>query len=134
MPLPPPLPPLPPHAGTDSNISNVKNISKPRVLWSFPPRNTPDRTSPRLNIHKAAKYLCGWEWFIAVVAVVVMVMATLVVFGVPLAATEVGLKMHCASEGNPEQASEIVPLKPVELEMLTELDPDPPGAEICTVD
>jgi hypothetical protein len=53
-------------------------------------------------------------------------------FRVPLAVIVGGVKVQVASEGRPEQPRLIVPPKTVELEMLTDVVPEPPGAEIGT--
>ena len=67
-------------------------------------------------------------------AVVLTLTDTLLVAAVPLAATEAGLKLHFDSEGSPEQAKLIVPLKPLEFRTLIDVLPVPPGAEIVIVD
>ena len=66
-------------------------------------------------------------------ALVVTVMETVVVLAVPAAEILAGAKVHVASDGRPEQARLMLPLNPLELETLTEVDPVPPGAEINTV-
>ena len=60
------------------------------------------------------------------------VTVTVVVETTPFAFRDAGENEHVASEGNPEQASAMVPLKFVELEMATEVVPEPPGLEITT--
>ena len=57
-----------------------------------------------------------------------------VVVGVPAALIEAGLNRQAAPTGSPEQARVMVPLKPVEEETETEVEPEEPGAEIVTVD
>jgi len=83
-------------------------------------------------IHSAGQNLRACER--AVGAVVVTVIEALVVFAVPLAVIVAGANAQAASEGRPEQARLIVPLKPVELETLINVEPTPPGAEINIVD
>jgi hypothetical protein len=67
-------------------------------------------------------------------AVVLTVIETVVVVAVPFAATDAGLKVHFDSDGIPEHARLIAPLKPVEFRTLTDVDPRPPGVEMTTVD
>jgi hypothetical protein len=69
-----------------------------------------------------------------VAAFVVTVIETFVVLGVPLAVIVAGVNMQAASEGRPEQLRLMVPLKPVEFEIATDVCPDDPGAETSTVD
>jgi hypothetical protein len=57
-----------------------------------------------------------------------------VVLAVLWAETVAGEKVHEASDGRPMQARLIVPLKPVELETVTDVTPEDPGAEIETCD
>jgi hypothetical protein len=68
----------------------------------------------------------------AVGAVVLTVTAAVIVEGTPLGFTDAGENEHVASEGNPEHASVMVPLKFDELEMLTEVAPEPPGLLMTT--
>jgi hypothetical protein len=67
-------------------------------------------------------------------AVVFTVIETVVVVAVPFADTDGGLNVHFDSDGNPEHARLIMPLKPVEFKTLTDVDPRLPGAEMTTVD
>jgi hypothetical protein len=67
-------------------------------------------------------------------AVVFTVTVTFVVPAVPFAAMDAGLKAHFDSEGSPEQAKLIEPLKPLEFITLIDVLPTPPGAEMVTVD
>ena len=61
-------------------------------------------------------------------------MLALVVDAVPFALRLAGENTHFASDGNPEHASEIVPLNPVEFETLTDEVPLAPGAVMTTFD
>ena len=65
-------------------------------------------------------------------AVVLTVTETVVVETTPFGFRDAGENEQVASEGNPEQASVMVPLKFVELEIATEVDPEPPGVLIST--
>ena len=56
-------------------------------------------------------------------------MVTVVVAAVPFAAMEDGLNAHVASEGKPEQARLIVPLKLLEFATVIDVVPEEPGAE-----
>ena len=67
-------------------------------------------------------------------AVVLTLTETFEVAAVPFAVIDAGLKLHFDSEGSPEQAKLIVPLKPLEFTTLIDVVPTPPGAEIVTVD
>jgi hypothetical protein len=71
---------------------------------------------------------------LAVGAFVVTVIEALVVAAVPFAVIVAGENRQVASEGRPEHARLMVPLKPVELETLIDVEPTPPGAEIKIVD
>jgi hypothetical protein len=71
---------------------------------------------------------------VAPAAVVVTVIAEEVVVSVPVAAIEDWLNRQAAPLGNPEQARVMVPVNPVEEETETEVEPDPPGAEMGTWD
>lgn len=71
---------------------------------------------------------------VAVAAVVVTKIETVAVLGVPFAARVAGEKVQVVSEGKPEQAILIVPLNPVELEIVIDDVPVAPGAEIETCD
>jgi hypothetical protein len=71
---------------------------------------------------------------VAVAAVVVTKIETVVVFGVPFAAMVAGEKVQVVSEGKPEQPILIVPLNPVELDTATDVVPEDPGAETTTPD
>ena len=64
----------------------------------------------------------------------VIVIEEVDVFGVPLATIVAGVNIQAASEGKPEQVRVIVPVNPVELDTLIDDVPEPPGAEIVTVD
>ena len=55
---------------------------------------------------------------------------TVVVEVTPFGFRDAGENEHVASEGNPEQASVMVPLKFDELEIATEVAPVPPGLVI----
>jgi hypothetical protein len=63
-------------------------------------------------------------------AVVLTVMVTVVVAAVPFAAMDDGLNAHVASDGKPEQARLIVPLKLLEFATVIDVVPEEPGAEI----
>lgn len=65
---------------------------------------------------------------------VVTVTAEEVVVAVPVALIEAGLNWQAAPAGSPEQASVMVPLKPVEEETEIEVEPEEPGAETVTPD
>jgi|HubBroStandDraft_4_1064222.scaffolds.fasta_scaffold593657_2 hypothetical protein len=65
---------------------------------------------------------------------VVTVIVAGVVVGEPAAVTDDGLNWQAAPLGSPEQERVMVPLNPVEEETLNEAWPEPPGAEIITVD
>lgn len=69
----------------------------------------------------------------AVVPVVVTVIVEIVVAAVPVAATDAGVNRHAAPTGSPKQASAMVPVNPVDDATASEIEPDEPGAEICTV-
>ena len=64
----------------------------------------------------------------------VIVIEEVDVFGVPFATIVAGVNIQAASEGKPEQVRVIVPVNPVELDTLIDDVPEPPGAEIVTVD
>ena len=57
---------------------------------------------------------------------------TVVVEFTPFGFKDAGENVHVASEGNPEHAIVMVPLKFVELEMATEVVPELPGVWIRT--
>ena len=61
---------------------------------------------------------------------VVTVIVEVVVDAIPVVLIEEGLNTQAAPAGSPEQARVIVPVKPVDEETATEVDPDPPGAVI----
>jgi hypothetical protein len=61
-------------------------------------------------------------------------MVAVVELGVPFAVIDEGVNVQLDSEGKPEHASVIVPLKLVELETLTDELADSPGIETITVD
>jgi hypothetical protein len=113
-------------------VSSNKN---PRTRCRFPPTRTLENSSPMPTIHcPASQFVLCCESAVAVGALVVTVIDTLVVFAVPFAVIDVGANMQAASEGSPEQAKLMLPLNPLELETLRELVPGLPGAAINTVD
>jgi hypothetical protein len=57
-----------------------------------------------------------------------------VVAGVPIALIDAGVNVHAAPAGSPVQARAMVPVKPVDEEIVTDVDPVDPGAEIVTCD
>jgi hypothetical protein len=67
-------------------------------------------------------------------AAVVTVIVEEVVDSVPGAVIEDWLNIQVAPVGKPEHARVMVPVKPVEEETETEVEPDDPGAEIGTCD
>ena len=69
-------------------------------------------------------------WVVVCGAVVLTVMVTEVVAAVPFAAMDVGLNAHVDSEGKPEQARLIVPLKLLEFATVIDVVPEEPGAEM----
>jgi hypothetical protein len=114
-----------------ANVSSKKN---PRTRCRFPPTRTLENNSPMPTTHcPGSQFVPCSERAVAVGTLVVTVIDALVVFAVPFAAILAGAKVHVASEGRPEQARLMLPLNPLELETLTEVDPVPPGAEINTV-
>lgn len=131
--LPPLLLPPPPQLGATTSNSRVSSKNNPRTLCRFPPTRTVEaRSSPIPAVHWPGKY--GRCCELAVGAVVVIAIATLVVFAVPVVVIVAGPNTQAAFEGRPEQAKLIVPLNPVEFEMLIEVLPVSPGVEINTVD
>jgi len=122
----------PPHPGATTSNINVRNKNNPRAR-RFPLTSTLERSIPTANIHSAGKNVRRCKRDMAVAAFVVMVMEGVVVLAVPFAVIVAGAKTHVASEGRPEQANVIVPLKLVEFVTLTDVVPDPPGAAINTV-
>ena len=128
------LPP-PPQEGTTNVTAKMSSKSNPRTRCRFPPTRTVEkRSSPTPNVHSAGKYDRCCEPNIVVAAFVVIVIEAAVVLAVPFAVIVAGVIVHAASEGRPEQARLIVPVNPVELETVTDVVPEPPGAEINTVD
>src|SRR5215469_2066868 len=124
-------PPPPPHAGI--SVSSNSIISRSPIFLRFvPTRKIAGRNSPTAAIH-----LLGPEVWrscaLAVGAVVVIVMETLVVFAVPPPFIDAGLKMHFDSDGSPEHARLIVPLNPEEFTTVIDILPVPPGAAMVTV-
>ena len=114
--------------------AKVSSKNNPRARCCFPPTSKLENSSPRPTIHcPASQFLVCCERAVAVDALVVTVIDTLVVVAVPFAVIDVGANMQAASDGSPEQARLMLPLNPLELETLTEVDPVPPGAEINTV-
>ena len=114
--------------------ANVRSKNNPRAFCRFPPTRTLENNSPRPMIHcPTSQFILCCARAVAVAALVVTVIDTLVVLAVPFAMIDVGANMQAASDGSPEQAKLMLPLNPLELETLTELDPAPPGAEINTV-
>jgi hypothetical protein len=94
-----------------------------------------ENSSPIPIIHSPGRQFgCCCECANAVGALVVTVMDALVVLAVPLGLIVVGANTQVASDGRPEQARLMVPLNPLELVTLMDVDPEPPGAEINTVD
>ncbi len=77
---------------------------------------------------RAAAYL-GGERDTAVAVFLLMVMERVVVVAVRFAVIVAGAKTHVASDGRPQQANVIVPLKLLELVTLTDVVPDPPGPQ-----
>jgi hypothetical protein len=69
----------------------------------------------------------------AVVPVVVTVIVEIVVAAVPAAVMDAGVNWQAAPTGSPKQASVMVPVNPVDEATASEIEPDEPGAEICTV-
>ena len=67
------------------------------------------------------------------VPVVVTVIVEVVVAAVPVAVMDAGANWHAAPAGSPKQASVMVPVNPVDVATASEIEPDEPGAEICTV-
>jgi hypothetical protein len=65
---------------------------------------------------------------------VVTIIDTEVCVGVPLAVTDGGVNKQAASEGSPEHVKLMVPLKPVEVAIVTDELPDEPGTETTTCD
>ena len=93
--------------------------------------NEKSRKVPRASQPKCGA--CGGcRWAAAAAAVVVTVIVDVLDWGVPAAVTEAGANVQAAPVGSPEQASAIVPLKPVDEETLTEVEPEAPGAEMFT--
>jgi hypothetical protein len=121
----------PPQAGI--NVSKVNSIinASPRCRRFVPARKIAGKTNPMAIIHllPEVRRNCALTG-----AVVLTVTETLVVAAVPFAAMDAGLKAHFDSEGSPEQAKLIVPLKPLEFMTLIDVLPTPPGAEMVTVD
>ena len=70
----------------------------------------------------------------AVAAVVVTVMVEEMVIGVPEATIDEGVNEQAAAAGSRVQERAIVPVNPVEEEIVTEVKPDRPGAEIAIAD
>ena len=84
-------------------------------------------------IHRLGSEVCC-NCALAVGAVVVTVMETLVVFAMPAPFMDAGLKVHFDSEGSPEHARLIVPLNPEEFTTVIDVLPVPPGAAMVTVE
>ena len=123
----------PPQPGT--NIIRINSAKKPERTRSRPlpaRKIEPSTKVPAAN--KLAKRVCLGACSMAVGAVVVTFTTAEVVWGDPLAIIVEGVKVQAASEGRPEQARVIVPLKPVEYETVKDACPEPPGAEIINVD
>jgi hypothetical protein len=132
----PELPWPPPQEGTAVN-ANASRSSKhsPRIRCCFPPKNPiVIRTANPLIQYAKRNGPCFDCKAAVVAAVVVTEIPTVVMLIVPLAETEEGLKVHVASDGKPEHANVMVPLKPVEFVTSSDDDPDAPGAVMPTTD
>ena len=127
-----PPPPPPPQAGANM-IRAAEATSSNEERLRGTPAITTEKSRKALKASQSDFGFAGCS--IAAAAVVVMLTLTGVVAGVPVAEIEAGLNTHFAPVGSPEeQEREIVPLKLVEEEMLKDVCPVIPGAEMVTID
>ena len=125
------LPP-PPQDATKRVANKIDRVHEDR-FFLVPQQTTIAKSSPVPSIDSAKRR--GVRNATAEVgAFVLTVTAEDVVANFPLAFIGATENVQAASEGRPEQARLIDPLNPVEVERLTEVAPEPPGALINTVD
>ena len=126
------LPPPPPHETIV--IVTAARISRqiPRIICFLSTTKTMEKNIPAARIQLEEGYGRCCRRTAVVGAVVVTVTVAVVVETTPFGFKDAGENEHVASEGNPEQASVIVPVKFVELEMAMAVVPELPAVWMNT--
>ena len=125
------LPP-PPHETIPMVAAARRSRQIPRIICFLSTNNTTENSIPVASIQAEKGYKGCCRRAAVVGAVVLTVTDTVVVEVTPFGFREAGENEHVASEGKPEQASVMAPVKFVELEIATEVPPEPPGLLITT--
>ena len=102
----------------------------PRIICFLSKKRTIENNIPTANTQLEAGWKGCCKWVALVGAVVLTVTVAMVVAATPPGLTDAGENKHAASEGNPEQARVMVPLKFVEFEMAKEVLSELPGVWI----
>lgn len=125
------LPP-PPQEAIITVAAASRSRQIPRIICFLSAMNTMENNIPTASIQPETPCNGCCRLAAVVGAVVLTVTVAVVVETTPFAFRDAGENEHVASEGNPEQASAMVPLKLVELEIATEVAPVPPGLVMAT--
>ena len=125
---------LPPPQETTVIVTAARSSRHiPRIICFLSARKTIENNIPAASIQLETRCNGCCRRAAVVEAVVLTVTVTVVLEAAPLGFRDAGENKHVDSDGNPEQASAMVPLKFVELETATEVVPELPGVWISTV-